>query len=108
MENKKTAVAVSYEPGETAPKILAAGRGEVAEHIIERAKDSNVPLYRDDKLAETLARLEIGKAIPPELYEVIAEILVYVSDIDQMRAKLRGAGVMPSAMPDSGKGRQRG
>jgi flagellar biosynthesis protein len=90
---KKTAVAVSYEPGEAAPKIVAAGRGEVAERIIEKAKDSDVPLYRDDKLAETLSHLEIGKNIPPELYEVIAEILVFVSDMDEMRAKLKSAGV---------------
>mgnify|MGYP002712174254 CR=1 FL=1 len=50
----KTAVAVAYEPGDKAPKILASGRGEVAEKIIAKAKENDVPFYKDNKLAETL------------------------------------------------------
>ncbi len=84
----KTAVALAYEPGDTAPKILATGKGEVAERIIETAKENDVPFYRDDKLAATLSKLEIGDAIPPELYEVVAEILVFVDDMDKMKGKL--------------------
>ena len=76
----KTAVAVAYEPGDKAPKILASGRGEVAEKIIAKAKENDVPFYKDNKLAETLSKLEIGDAIPPELYEVVAEILVFVDE----------------------------
>jgi flagellar biosynthesis protein len=79
----KTAVAVAYEPGDKAPKILASGRGEVAEKIIAKAKENDVPFYKDNKLAETLSKLEIGDAIPPELYEVVAEILVFVDDMDK-------------------------
>ncbi len=88
---KRTAVAVAYEPGETAPRILATGKGEVAEKIIEKAKENDVPLYKDNKLADTLSRLKIGDAIPPELYEVVAEILVFVDDMDRLKAKLDGA-----------------
>ncbi len=87
----KTAVALSYDPGDTAPKILATGKGEVAERIIEKAKESKVPLYKDNKLADTLSKLQIGDAIPPELYDVVAEILVFVDDMDRMKAKLDGA-----------------
>lgn len=90
-ELSKTAVAIAYEPGESAPKILATGKGEVAERIIEKAKENNVPLHKDNKLADTLSKLEIGDAIPPELYEVVAEILVFVDDMDKMKAKLDGA-----------------
>ena len=79
----KTAVAVAYEPGDKAPKILASGKGEVAEKIIAKAKENDVPFYKDNKLAETLSKLEIGDAIPPELYEVVAEILVFVDDMDE-------------------------
>ena len=71
-KSSKTAVALAYEPGDTAPKILATGKGEVADRIVEKAKESNVPLYKDNKLADTLSRLQIGDAIPPELYEVVA------------------------------------
>ena len=87
----KTAVALAYEPGDVAPKILATGTGEVADRIIEKAKESQVPLYKDNKLADTLSRLKIGDAIPPELYEVVAEILVFVDDMDRMKAKLNGS-----------------
>lgn len=84
----KTAVALAYTPGEAAPKILATGKGAIADRIIDAAKDADVPTYRDDKLADTLSRLEIGDMIPPELYEVVAEILVFVNDMDRIRAKL--------------------
>lgn len=84
----KTAVALSYDSGDRAPKILATGKGHLAEKIIEKAKEEDVPLFRDDKLASTLSKLEIGDMIPPELYEVVAEILVFVDDMDKMRAKI--------------------
>ena len=91
---EKTAVAVAYNPGEVAPKILAVGKGEVAERIIETAKENDVPFYQDTKLAETLSRLQIGDTIPPELYEVVAEILVFVDDMDRMKGKLKESGLL--------------
>lgn len=90
IDKEKTAVAVEYVPGEAAPKILATGKGQVAEKIIETAKENNVPLYKDNKLAGTLSKLQIGDMIPPELYEVVAEVLVFVDDMDRLRAKLDG------------------
>jgi len=85
---EETAVAIAYEPGERAPKILATGKGYLADKIIEKAKEEDVPLYQDNQLANTLSRLEIGDMIPPELYEVVAEILVFVDDMDKLRSKL--------------------
>ncbi len=87
---EKTAVALSYEPGDSAPKILATGKGHIAEKIIEEAKKNNVPFYQDNKLAETLSALEIGDAIPPDLYEVVAQILVFVDGMDKVKKKLGG------------------
>ncbi|MBQ1902160.1 MAG: EscU/YscU/HrcU family type III secretion system export apparatus switch protein [Lachnospiraceae bacterium] len=89
-KKEKTAVALAYNPGDDAPKILATGKGYIAERIIEEAKEHDVPFYKDDKLAETLSKLEIGDAIPPELYEVVAEILVFVDGMDKIKAKLDG------------------
>lgn len=86
----KTAVALAYNPGDRAPTILATGKGAIAEKIIEEAKKADVPFYEDDQLAQTLSKLEIGDMIPPELYEVVAEILVYVNDMDKLRSKLGG------------------
>lgn len=84
----KQAVALEYEPGEEAPKIIAAGKGVLAERIIEKAKESSVPLHRDDKLADTLSKLDIGDYIPQELYGVVSEILVFVDQVDKIRAKI--------------------
>ena len=66
----KQAIALSYDPDDEAPKVIASGKGALAERIIERAKEADVPVHQDDKLADTLSRLEIGDMIPPELYEV--------------------------------------
>ena len=89
MTNKeKTAVAIEHVPGEAAPKILATGKGALADRIIEKAKEADVPLYKDHKLADTLSKLQIGDMIPPELYEVVAEILVFVDDMDKLKAKM--------------------
>lgn len=88
-ENKnitnKTAVALSYEEGDQAPKILATGKGYVAEKIIEAAKEENVPVHKDEKLAVTLSKLEIGDYIPKELYGVVAEILVFVDRVEGIK-----------------------
>lgn len=46
-----------------------------------------MPIHRDDKLADTLSRLDIGEMIPPELYEVVAEILVFVDAVDHRMVK---------------------
>lgn len=84
----KQAIALSYDPNEDAPKVIASGTGALAERIIEKAKEVDVPIHRDDKLADTLSKLEIGDMIPPELYEVVAEILVFVDQMDKIKAKM--------------------
>lgn len=84
----KTAVALSYELEDTAPKVIASGKGYLAEKIIHKAEENDVPLHKDSKLAGTLSKLEIGECIPPQLYDVIAEVLVFVDRIDQVREKM--------------------
>lgn len=94
MEKKdkpKQAIALEYDPEEAAPKVIASGRGKIAEKIIEAAKKENVPVHQDGKLADTLSKLEIGDMIPPELYEVVAEILVFVDAMDKIKAKAEKA-----------------
>lgn len=87
-EKPKQAIALTYDPEEDAPKVVASGRGALAEKIIEEANQAKVPVHKDSKLADTLSRLEIGDMIPPELYEVVAEILVFVDQMDKIRAKI--------------------
>ena len=84
----KQAIALEYNTENDAPVVTASGKGALAERIIEKAREANVPVHKDDKLAGTLSRLEIGDMIPPELYEVVAEILIFVDSIDKIRSKL--------------------
>lgn len=85
----KTAIALEYNPDEDAPKVVASGKGALAERILEQAKLAEVPIHQDDKLAKTLSKLEIGEMIPPELYEVVAEILVFVDAMDKIKGKVK-------------------
>ena len=82
------AIALSYESGDEAPKVIATGKGYVAEKILQKAKEANIPIHEDEKVADALADVEIGAYIPKELYEVVAEILVFVSDIEKIREKM--------------------
>lgn len=87
-EKPRIAVALSYELEETAPKVIASGKGYLADKIIEKSKEANIPLHKDEKLANTLSKLELGEVIPPELYGVVAEILLFVDKMDRIKGKV--------------------
>lgn len=85
MEEKKIkkATALSYSPREDrAPKIIASGKGLIAEKIIEKAENENIPVVENSDIAAKLSKVGIGSEIPVELYEVVAEILAFVYRID--------------------------
>lgn len=80
----KEVAALKYSPDEDgAPKIVALGKGDVAEKILEKAKENNIPVYENEQLAHTLNALNLGDEIPAELYQLVAEILVFVSNLDK-------------------------
>lgn len=83
----KKAAAITYSEGDAAPKITAIGKGIIAEKIINTAKKNNIPFFKDDSLVDTLINLELGEEIPPELYEIVAEILVFICHIDRKRGE---------------------
>ncbi len=80
----KKAVAIKYDPSEVAPKVVASGKGVIAEKIIENGGD--IPVYKDSKLVDQLEKIEIGNQIPPELYEVVAQVLIFISDLDKLES----------------------
>ena len=86
---KNSAIALKYNPEKDySPVVVASGHGAVAEKIIRIAEDSGVPVYRDDSAAALLTMLEVGKAVPPELYQVVAAIYVeIVKASDEIRKK---------------------
>lgn len=75
--NKK-AVALRYDENkDAAPVIVASGLGYMAERIVEMANENGVPVYEDNSLATVLTQLDLGTAIPEELYQAIVEIYTY-------------------------------
>lgn len=88
-DKQRTAVALSYQPDkDDAPRIIATGKGYLADKIINKAKEADIPLHKDEKLASTLSKIELGSMIPPELYEVVSEVLVFVDHMDRIKSKL--------------------
>ncbi|MEJ5172803.1 MAG: EscU/YscU/HrcU family type III secretion system export apparatus switch protein [Hydrogenothermaceae bacterium] len=85
MESKK-AVALKYERvKDSAPKVVAKGKGKIAEKIIEVAKENGVYIKEDPDLVEILSTIEIDEEIPPQLYKAVAEILIFLYKIKQKR-----------------------
>lgn len=74
--NKQEAVALGYNHGtDIAPKVLATGKGIIAEQIIAKAKEHNIPIKQDEDLMKILSILELDSVIPLEAYAAVAEIL---------------------------------
>ena len=76
------AVALTYEHGEFAPKVLASGKGLVAEQIIARAKENNIFIHESKDLVALLMQIDLDENIPPALYQAVAEILAWLYQIE--------------------------
>lgn len=85
IKKRSKAAALRYEKGEAAPTVIAKGKGVVADNLVDKAREFDIPVVENAQLAEALTKLEIGDYIPPELYTVVAEILVFVTDLDKLR-----------------------
>ncbi|HEY3364495.1 MAG TPA: EscU/YscU/HrcU family type III secretion system export apparatus switch protein [Symbiobacteriaceae bacterium] len=91
-KSRKAAVALGYDPAsDHAPQIIAAGRGEMAEALVRIAQKYHVPVHTDHPLAEALVRLDVGEAIPPELYAAVAEVLAFLWRLEQEKSAQGGA-----------------
>ena len=90
MDKSAKAVALKYDQkNDRAPRIIAKGRGNVAEKIIDVARENNVPLYEDKNLIQILEALELETEIPPELYRAVAEVLVENHPVPMKRIGVR-------------------
>jgi flagellar biosynthesis protein len=82
--DRQLAVALQYlRNNPDAPQVVAKGRENIAEKILEIAKKNNVPVHQDADLVEILVHLELGDFIPPELYKAIAEILAHLYRVNK-------------------------
>jgi len=84
MDYPKKAVALKYNKDkDNAPRLLAKGQDHIAERIIEIAKENRVPIYPDKNLVQMLETLDLDFEIPPELYRAVAEVLVFIYDLNR-------------------------
>lgn len=91
------AVALRYEPGKSAPRVVAKGAGIVAQKIRERAEEAGVPMVRDIALARALhSACEVGREIPEELYTAVAQVLAFIEHLKR-RGSARGTHTMSTA-----------
>ncbi len=83
-KSSKSASVLKYEESQdVSPKLIAKGKGIVAEHILEEAKKHDIPIRKDPSLTELLSQLEINQSIPEELYQAVAEVFAFIYKIDQ-------------------------
>lgn len=91
------AVALHYNAsGSGAPRVVAKGSGQIAEKILEAAREHNVPLQEDAALATALSKLDIGREIPKELYVAVAHVLAFAWSIAGKRAPADTPSPTPS------------
>ena len=83
------AVAIRYVFGQEGevPKIVASGRGRLAQKIIELARENDVPIEEEPDLAQALAKVPVGVEIPSELWEAMAEVLAQVYFLDGKQSR---------------------
>lgn len=82
----RQAVALRYQPkNDRAPRLVAKGRGYVADKILELARRHHIPVRHDKNLLQVLSRLDLNEEIPPEVYKAVAEILAFIYRVSSLR-----------------------
>ena len=87
VDARRQAAALKYNPGDTAPTVVATGQGLLAQQIIAAAQEAGVPVREDPALSRALAALDLGAEVPQALYRAVAEALAwaYRLDVDARR-----------------------
>ncbi len=88
MKNKKVAALQYKSEKDKIPKLIAKGRGRVAEEILKIAKKHNIPIQENEELVNALSMLDIGEYIPEKLYPVVAKILAFIYTLDKKAADI--------------------
>lgn len=81
--SRQAAIALAYGKDDHAPRVLAKGRGPIAEAIIDRAHQNGIYVHESKELVALLMQVDIDQRIPPELYRAVAELLVWVYRLEQ-------------------------
>jgi len=87
-ESYLTAVALAYREGQIAPKVVAKGRGLIAQEIIKRAKEAGIYVHESSDLVALLMQVDLDDRIPPQLYVAVAELLAWLYRLEQGKTSL--------------------
>ena len=82
-ESHLTAVALAYREGQVAPKVVAKGRGLIAQEIIKRAKEAGIYVHESSDLVSLLMQVDLDDRIPPQLYVAVAELLAWLYRLER-------------------------
>lgn len=82
-DERALAIALAYAPGDAAPKVVAKGRGLIAEEILARAREHHIYVHQSPELVTLLMQVDLDDHIPPQLYIAIAELLAWLYRVEQ-------------------------
>ena len=86
VKKSKKIIALEYDPeSQSAPKMVAKAQGELAERLLDIARYNNIPLYEDPELVSILSKLDVGKEIDADLYQAVAEVLIFIYKVNQKK-----------------------
>ena len=91
----RTATALRYDGGQSAPIVTAKGRGAVADEIIRRAEEAGVAVHVSNNLAAMLMQVDIDRAIPPQLFQAVAQLLAWLYRLEGHAAPLPPSTHLP-------------
>lgn len=84
LHTRKEVVALRYQQDlQDAPAVIAKGKGLIADHILEKAKENDIPIQHDPNLVQLLGQLNVNESIPEELYKAVAEVFAFVYRLDR-------------------------
>lgn len=82
-QKRQTAIALAYQGQDNAPRVVAKGRGLVAQAIIAKAREHGVFVHESEELVSLLMQVELDRQIPPELYLAVAELLAWLYRLER-------------------------
>lgn len=82
-DQQRAAAAIAYREGDGAPRVVAKGRGILADNIIERARASGVYVHESRELLALLMQIDLDSHIPPQLYIAVAELLAWLYHLEE-------------------------
>ena len=87
-KNRKSASVLKYEENQDiSPRLVAKGKGTIADQILKEAEKNKIPIRKDPSLSELLSQLEINQTIPEELYQAVAEVFAFIYQVDRITSQ---------------------